>query len=85
MAQFGRTWWGQRFLEALEAVHRPGRLGRGRSYASDGRISTYTVANGTVKAKVRGSVNPYYGVYEEPIYQTTITITPISGGRLDAA
>jgi len=36
------------------------------------------VANGTVKAKVRGSINPYFGVYKEPIYQTTITITQIS-------
>ena len=33
MAHFGRTWWGQRFIAALEQFTDPGRLGRGRSYA----------------------------------------------------
>ena len=78
MAQFSRTWWGQRFIAALEAFTDPARLGRGRSYASGGRILEYSLANGTVKARVRGSINPYFGVYKEPIYQTSITIKPIS-------
>ncbi len=78
MAQFGRTWWGQRFLAALEQFTDPARLGRGRSYASGGRILDHVVANGTVKARVRGSLNPYYGVYKEPVYQTTIAIAPIA-------
>jgi len=78
MAQFSRTWWGQRFIAALEEFTDPARLGRGRSYASGGRILDYTLANGTVTAKVRGSINPYFGVYKEPIYQTTITIRAIS-------
>src|SRR5438105_3188450 len=78
MAQFSRTWWGQRFIEALEQFTDPARLGRGRSYASGGRILDYTLANGTVTAKVRGSINPYFGVYKEPIYKTTITIKAIS-------
>ena len=33
MAQFSRTWWGQRFIAALEEFTDPARLGRGRSYA----------------------------------------------------
>ncbi len=78
MAQFSRTWWGQRFIEALEQFTDPGRLGRGRSYASNGRILDYKIANGTVTAKVRGSINPYFGVYKEPIYKTSITIKAIS-------
>ena len=78
MAQFSRTWWGQRFIAALEQFTDPARLGRGRSYASGGRILDYTLAKGTVTAKVRGSINPYFGVYKEPIYRTTITIKPIS-------
>lgn len=73
-----RTWWGQRFIEALERFTDPARLGRGRSYANNGRILSYTLTNGTVKAKVRGSINPYFGVYKEPLYQTTITIKAIS-------
>ena len=78
MAQFSRTWWGQRFIAALEEFTDPGRLGRGRSYASNGRILEYAIKNGTVTAKVRGSINPYFGVYKEPIYTTTITIKAIS-------
>ena len=78
MAQFSRTWWGQRFIEALEQFTDPARLGRGRSYASGGRILDYTLEKGTVKARVRGSINPYFGVYKEPIYKTTITIKAIS-------
>jgi uncharacterized Zn finger protein len=77
MAQFSRTWWGQRFIAALEEFTDPARLGRGRSYASGGRILEYTLAKGTVTAKVRGSINPYFGVYKEPIYKTTITIKAI--------
>ena len=77
MAQFSRTWWGRRFIEALERFTDAGRLGRGRSYAHNGRILNYTLANGTVTASVRGSINPYFGVYEEPIYKTSITIKAI--------
>src|SRR5690348_4555778 len=78
MAQFSRTWWGQRFIEALEHFTDPARLGRGRSYASGGRILDYKLADGTVTAKVRGSINPYFGVYKEPIYRTSITIKAIT-------
>jgi uncharacterized Zn finger protein len=77
MANFSRTWWGQRFIAALEEFTDPGRLGRGRSYATNGRILKYTIADGKVTATVRGSVNPYYGVYKEPRYKTTIFIAPI--------
>src|ERR671924_422751 len=78
MAEFSRTWWGQRFIEALEEFTDPNRLGRGRSYARNGRILDYTLTKGTVTAKVRGSINPYFGVYKEPIYDTSIKIKPIS-------
>jgi uncharacterized Zn finger protein len=79
MAHFGRTWWGRRFLAALEQFTDPGRLGRGRSYASSGKISEYTFAGGRVLARVRGSINPYFGVYKEPIYRTSVALAPIAG------
>lgn len=78
MPGFSRTWWGQRFIEALERFTDPARLGRGRSYASGGRILSYRIEGGVVSAKVRGSINPYFGVYEEPIYTTTVALKPIS-------
>jgi uncharacterized Zn finger protein len=79
MGKFSRTWWGQRFIAALEEFTDPGRLGRGRSYASNGRILDYTLENGKVTARVRGSINPYFGVYKEPIYKTSIAIKAITG------
>jgi len=78
MAQFSRTWWGKRFIAALEAFTDPARLGRGRSYASGGKIKEYQINRGKITAKVRGSINPYFGVYTEPLYNTTIEIKPIS-------
>src|SRR5260370_21483913 len=78
MAQFSRTWWGQRFIAALEEFTDPARLGRGRSYASGGRILDYTLANGTVTARGRGSIHPYFCIYKETIYRTPITIKAIS-------
>jgi uncharacterized Zn finger protein len=77
MARFSRTWWGERFIAALEAFTDPARLARGRSYASDYRILEYKLANGKVTAKVRGNINPYFGVYEEPTYTTRVSFTQI--------
>jgi uncharacterized Zn finger protein len=77
MSNFGRTWWGQRFLEALEGVMDAGRLGRGRTYARTGRVLSYRLEGSTVTARVRGNINPYFGVYKEPIYTTTVSMKPI--------
>ncbi len=73
-----KTWWGQRFLQALENFTDPGRLKRGRSYASDERIKTWSINNGLVKATVRGNVNPYFGVYKEPRYHVRVQMKALS-------
>ena len=78
MTKFSRTWWGQKFIIALESFSDSARLGRGRSYARNGKIKEHQIANGKIKAKVRGSVNPYFGVYKEPLYQVEIEIKQIS-------
>lgn len=78
MSKFSKTWWGQRFIEALESFTDSGRLSRGRSYANNGKIKQYKITQGKITAKVRGSVNPYFGVYKEPLYKTEISLTPIS-------
>ncbi len=85
MAQFSRTWWGKRFIRALEAFTDPARLGRGRSYASGGKILKFKIENGKIAANVKGSVNPYYGVYKEPIYDTSIQIKPIEAAKWSQA
>lgn len=78
MAQFSRTWWGKQFIAALEKFSDPARLGRGRSYARNGKIIDYKIVQNKITATVRGSVNPYFGVYKEPKYKTVIEITPIT-------
>lgn len=81
MPQFSRTWWGKRFIEALEEFTDSARLGRGRSYASGGKILESKVITNKITATVKGSINPYFGVYKEPRYNTTIEITPISAAN----
>jgi uncharacterized Zn finger protein len=62
MKKAGTTWWGQRWIEALEQVLRgdAGRLSRGRTYARAGRAHDLTLASGQVSARVTGSrITPY--------------------------
>lgn len=60
--RFGVTWWGQRWIEALEHLSREylTRLGRGRLYAREGRVHDLSIAPGLVNALVTGSeIEPY--------------------------
>jgi uncharacterized Zn finger protein len=78
MSSHGKTWWGQRFIAALEEQMDAGRLQRGRSYGGPSRILGFEIgANGAVSATVRGNVNPYFGVTKEPRYQVELQLTPI--------
>ncbi|MEC4815233.1 MAG: SWIM zinc finger family protein [Scytonema sp. PMC 1069.18] len=83
MVKFSRTWWGERFINALESFTDEGRLQRGRSYASGGKVKSFEIEQNKITAKVRGSVNSYFGVYKEPTYSISIEITPISKTRWD--
>ncbi|QFS52233.1 SWIM zinc finger family protein [Nostoc sphaeroides] len=85
MAKFSRTWWGDRFIQALEAFTDDNRLKRGRSYASGGKVKSFEIDLNRITAKVRGSVNPYFGVYKEPTYNIEIQITPIAKTRCHEA
>jgi uncharacterized Zn finger protein len=85
VSQFSRTWWGQKFIEAMEQLGDSGRLSRGRSYARGKKVKSFTIKDTVVNAKVRGSVNPYFGVYKEPLYNITIEFQPISAAKWAAA
>jgi uncharacterized Zn finger protein len=85
MAQFSRTWWGKKFINALETITDTGRLSRGRSYASGGKVKQFEIQGGQVSARVKGSVNPYFGVYKEPLYTTEIEMKPISAAQWSKA
>jgi uncharacterized Zn finger protein len=58
----GATWWGVRWIEALEklSANYMNRLARGRTYARAGRVHDLAVRPGQVTARVTGSrTTPY--------------------------
>lgn len=65
--QFGHTWWGKAWVEALEerAALDPGRLARGRTYARQDRVTSLTLEPGLVAASVRGSQRLNYRTHIE--------------------
>lgn len=79
MTNFTHSWWGKTFLESLEGFADKARLQRGRTYARNGKILTFGIdETGTITAKVRGSINRYFGVTKEPRYNVIINFNPIS-------
>lgn len=62
--KIGATWWGQRWIEALEHLSRDyiNHLGRGRAYAKAGRVHDLHIAPGTVTAQVTDSDAESYDV-----------------------
>ncbi len=70
--KFARTWWGGRWLEALEILGRfwPNRLPRGRSYARRGAVKEISIAPASITAAVQGT--------RRKPYQVRIKIRPFS-------
>jgi uncharacterized Zn finger protein len=62
--EFGRTWWGRAWVDALEQRARldPNRLPRGREYARGGTVGELTLAPGEVRARVQGRLTDPYEV-----------------------
>jgi len=73
-----KTWWGESLLAALEEFTDSGRLQRGRAYAKDHRVLEWNISKGVVNAKIRGNINAYFGVYEEPRYKTSVKMTHLT-------
>ena len=70
--KFGATWWGERWIKALErfGYEYSARLGRGRSYARQGRVHDLAVKGGVVTARVTGS--------RPTPYRVTLRFTPLA-------
>lgn len=69
--RFGLTWWGKRWIGALEALGAvyANRLPRGRTYARQGRVTNLTVEPGRVTARVHGSrARPYRVTLALPVF-----------------
>jgi SNF2 family DNA or RNA helicase/uncharacterized Zn finger protein len=57
---YGRTWWGQKWLETFNGIDYENRLERGRTYANTGRAYDIKISGHVVTARVRGSMpSPY--------------------------
>ena len=78
MNEFSRTWWGQKFIDALERFTDSARLKRGKNYARGGKVVHFLIDKNIIRATVKGSVNPYFGVYKEPQYKITIEMSAIA-------
>lgn len=59
-SSFGRRWWSQRWIAALESFGWASRLARGRRYARAARVLSLEVLPGRAEAQVQGSrYEPY--------------------------
>ncbi len=77
--RFGSTWWGQRWLAALErfGLAYTARLQRGRSYARQGRVHYLAVKDGVVAARVTGT--------RPTPYRVTLRLAPLADRVWEAA
>ena len=58
----GRAWWAKRWLGTIEAMQLGGRLGRGRSYAISGQVTSMRLEGPHVEATVVGTREEPYRV-----------------------
>ncbi len=62
MAKYGKTYWGEQFLNALANIDFSNRLPRGRSYASNGSVKDIQFDKNKIYAKVKGSQPRPYNI-----------------------
>ena len=69
---YGTTWWGRRWLEALSAIDHENKIPRGKTYANTGRVLDIEKdpARHTISSKVEGHYSPFYHV--------KLTLTPFT-------
>src|SRR5688572_1901188 len=79
LRKLGSTWWGQRWMRALERTSRDylNRLGRGRSYARAGRVRKLVVKPGCVTARIAGP--------EPEPYEVALRLDVLDAGDWDDA
>ena len=61
-SKFGKTWWGEHWLQSLDHIDYENRLPRGASYARNGYVEKVTIKENNITAKVRGSRRTPYKV-----------------------
>lgn len=69
---FGKTWWGQRWLDALKKIDFENRIQRGSRYARNGSVQHVQTLNNSILADVQGSARLPYKV------KVTVPVIPYS-------
>ncbi|MDZ7933495.1 MAG: DEAD/DEAH box helicase [Emticicia sp.] len=70
--QYGKTWWGQQWLNSLSKIDNSNRLPRGRTYANKGAVKDIEIEKNAIAAKVQGSApRPYKVKVSVPIFSET--------------
>ena len=73
--KFTETWWGDRWIAALQPLMDSGRLGRGRSYARRGQVLEIDIQPGEITARVQGS--------RRSPYKVVIELNPLNAKQWD--
>lgn len=98
MAQsFGKTWWGEQWLNSLNNIDYSNRLPRGSSYARKGAVTEITIKENSIKAKVAGSrprpysvdiilppfFEPQLGLFVDALAERPVIISKLLNRELD--
>jgi SNF2 family DNA or RNA helicase/uncharacterized Zn finger protein len=66
---YGKSWWGQQWLKALDGIDYSNRLPRGKSYANKGAVLNFRINKNHIEAGVQGSrPRPYKQKFELPLF-----------------
>ncbi len=75
MVQYGRTWWGSKWLGAFNGIDDTNRLPRGRTYANKGAVRDVVINQTSIDARVQGS--------RRLPYKVAIALEPLSKKAVD--
>ena len=68
---YGKTWWGQQWLNALTSIDMANRLPRGKTYANKGAVQGLLISNNQISASIKGSApRPYKAKLSVPLFTT---------------
>jgi uncharacterized Zn finger protein/superfamily II DNA or RNA helicase len=66
---YGKTWWGQQWLNALTSIDMANRLPRGKTYANKGAVLGLLISNNQISASVKGEApRPYKIKLSVPLF-----------------
>ncbi len=73
--EFGKTWWGAQWLNAIAKIDYTNRIPRGKTYARNGSVLSLSIAQGNINAIVEGN--------RPTPYKVSLTMTTYSPEQID--